>query len=338
MKAAVIGSGAWGTALALLLARNKHDVVIWSHDPRIAETINKDHENTELFRGVELPPSVSATTNLEDAVRGAELVILVVASRFFRQTLTALLPLIGNVRVLLSATKGMDPDTDDSPVEMAEHMLPTDRKHIFAVLSGPNIAREIASGKPATTVVASHHEPTALLAQEYLSTPEFRVYTNDDVAGIELGGTLKNIIAIAAGILDGMELGVNARAALVVRGMVEMVRFGTHFGARPETFAGLAGMGDLIATCSSPMSRNHTVGEKLAKGLKLKEILEQMNAVAEGVETTARIHRIATEKGIEMPVTAQVHAILFEDKPVKQAIYDLMTRDLKSESPASSGA
>ncbi|MCR9141197.1 MAG: NAD(P)-dependent glycerol-3-phosphate dehydrogenase [bacterium] len=345
MQAAVIGAGAWGTTLAKVLAENIPDVVIWSHDAKIAAEINEQHENVSLFSGVPLPPAIRATADLAEAVDGARLILLVVASAFYGQTvdsLGALLPAANSAGggihdnndgrpILVSATKGLDPATNRRTSEILAERLPPAYRDRFAILSGPNISREIAAGKPATTVIASTNKAVSGEAQKYFSTPYFRVYTNTDVTGTELGGTLKNIIAIAAGIVDGLELGDNTRSALMVRALVEIIRFGTHFGAQAETFYGLAGMGDLITTCSSVLSRNHYVGEHLAKGQSADEILGGMTAVAEGVETTRLIRGIAVEAGIDMPVTEQVYQILFENKPVKMAIHDLMTRDLKAE-------
>ncbi|MCB1174456.1 MAG: NAD(P)-dependent glycerol-3-phosphate dehydrogenase [Leptospiraceae bacterium] len=331
IKAAVIGAGAWGTALARILAQNGHTVVMWSHDESLANEINQLHENRQLFAGVMLPENLSATIDLEAACQSASLILMVVASKFYADMIQKITPLMAPEAILISATKGLDPETKKRTTQIMEDMLPPGLRERTGILSGPNIAREIAAGKPAATVCASRNQYTAEKAQAWFSQPSFRVYTNTDVVGTELGGTLKNIIAIAAGIIDGLELGDNARSALMVRAMVEIIRFGSRFGARPETFYGLAGMGDLITTCSSVMSRNHFVGENLAKGKTLKQILSEMTAVAEGVETTRLVHAIARQEGLDMPVTAQVHAILFEDKPVKQAILDLMTRELKSE-------
>lgn len=336
MKAAVIGAGAWGTTLAKVLAENVPDVVIWAHDAKIVQEINTSHENVSLFPGVALPPAIRATADLAEAVADARLILLVVASTFYGQTVDSLGRLLPDVSddqkpILVSATKGLDPATNRRTSELLQELLPPAYRNQFAILSGPNISREIAAGKPATTVIASQNESVSREAQRYFSTPYFRVYTNTDVTGTELGGTLKNIIAIAAGIVDGLELGDNTRSALMVRALVEIIRFGTHFGARPETFYGLAGMGDLITTCSSVLSRNHYVGEQLAKGQSADEILSGMTAVAEGVETTRLIRGIAVRAGIDMPVTEQVYQILFENKPVATAIHDLMTRDLKAE-------
>jgi len=331
MKTTVLGVGAWGTTLAGILAENGHDVVMWSHDPAIAKTINEEHENKALFAGVALSEKIRSTTNLEEACADSAMIVLVVASKFYASTVQKARAVFHPGVLIISATKGLNPEDNKRPSQVLLENLPPELHTRIAVLSGPNIAREIAAKKPATTVISSPNEEVAKAAQKFFSTPYFRVYTNTDMIAAELGGTLKNIIAIAAGIVDGLELGDNAKSALMVRGMVEIVRFGIHFGAKADAFYGLAGMGDLITTCSSKMSRNHFVGENLAKGRKLSEILAGMTAVAEGVEAAKHVHEIAIKEKIEMPVTAQVYALLFEDKPVKQAIMDLMTRDLKAE-------
>lgn len=331
MKATVIGCGAWGTALATILAENHNETVIWCHDEKIAKDINEKHENTVLFPDIRLRENIVALTDLEKAVHNADMVLLVTASGFFKGIVERVIPLLKPEMLLVSATKGLNPVDKKRTSQMLFDLLPEDRKNNFVILSGPNIAREIAHKKPAVTVMASHDQAAARRAQEFFSTSYFRAYTNDDITGTELGGTLKNIIAIAAGIVDGMGLGDNTKSALMVRGMVEIIRFGTHFGAKQETFYGLAGMGDLITTCSSVLSRNHIVGEKLAQGLKLEEILGSMTAVAEGVETARFVHNIAKEEGIDMPVTEQIYKVLFKNKPVTDAIQDLMTRELTSE-------
>lgn len=331
MEAAVIGAGAWGTTLAKILAENGHSVMIWAHDASLAEEINTQHENLQLFKGVKLPESVRATTSLEEAGRGKALIVIVTASKFIGPTVAKLVAFIPSDAVVVSATKGLNPGDNKRPSELLRENMPRERWPHIAVLSGPNIAREIAARKPAATVVSSENLATAQAVQRWFSSPYFRVYTNDDIAAAEYGGTLKNIIAIAAGIVDGLGLGDNAKSALMVRGMVEIIRFGARFGARPESFYGLAGMGDLITTCSSTMSRNHYVGEHLARGQSLDQILAGMTAVAEGVEATRLVYEIARREGISMPVTEQIHALLFENKPVDQAILDLMTRDLKGE-------
>lgn len=331
MKTTVMGVGAWGTTLAGILADNGHQVVMWSHDAAIADQINNEHENKALFPGFALSKQITATTDIEDACRDSALIVLVVASKFYASVVQKAHGVFAPGVLIVSATKGLNPEDNRRPSEVLLENLPEALRSQVAVLSGPNIAKEIAARKPATTVIASPNEATAKAIQKFFSTPYFRVYTNTDMAASEIGGTLKNVIAIAAGIVDGLELGDNAKSALMVRGMVEIVRFGTHFGAKPESFYGLAGMGDLITTCSSKMSRNHYVGENLAQGKTLKKILGSMSAVAEGVEAAKHVHEIAVKEKLVMPVTEQVYSILFEDKPVKQAIADLMSRDLKSE-------
>ncbi|MBF0433315.1 MAG: NAD(P)-dependent glycerol-3-phosphate dehydrogenase, partial [Fibrobacteria bacterium] len=320
MKACVIGSGAWGTTLAKILAENGHEVVIWSHSETIAEEITTGHENKALLPGVLLPDTITSTTSLPMACQAKALIVLVVASEFYSTMAESLGPLLGDNTLLLSATKGIDRATLRCLSEILFEKLPASCHDKVAILSGPNISKEIAARKPSATVISSYHNETAVRIQSFFKNDYFRVYTNNDVTGTELGGTLKNIIAIAAGAIDGLGLGDNLKSALMVRGLVEMMRFAMALGARPETLSGLAGMGDLIVTCSSVHSRNHFVGEHLGKGMALKDILYKMTAVAEGVETTRLAYTIAQEKNIDMPVTEQVYKVLFENQPVEKAL------------------
>jgi glycerol-3-phosphate dehydrogenase (NAD(P)+) len=331
MQAAVIGSGAWGTTLAKILNENGHSVVIWSHDQNICDDINNHHENKSLLPGISLASDITCTTSLEDACIEPQVLVLVVASKFFALMVDKLRGFVKPSMYLVSATKGINEADNKRPSELLFQRLPESCHEKIALLSGPNISREIALKKPSTTVISSRNNDTALALQKGFTNSYFRVYTNNDMIGTELGGTLKNIIAIAAGIVDGLELGDNAKSAIMVRGLVEISRFAVKFGARPETFAGLAGIGDLITTCSSTFSRNHFVGENLGKGRKLPDILSQMTSVAEGVTTTKLIFPLAKKEGIDMPVTEQIYEVLFDDKPVSQAIRDLMSRDTKPE-------
>jgi glycerol-3-phosphate dehydrogenase (NAD(P)+) len=332
MKAAVIGSGAWGTTLAKILSENGHDALIWSHDENISQEINAQHENRTLLPEILLPENVASTTSLHDACSQAGLVVIVVASKFYSSMVERLRDCLKQPVYIVSATKGIIEPENKRTSEVLLAGLPREFHKRIAVLSGPNISREIALQKPSTTVVSSIDNDTATTLQGVFNNNYFRVYTNNDVIGTELGGTLKNIIAIAGGIIDGLNLGDNAKSAVMVRGLVEISRFAVKLGANPETFFGLAGIGDLITTCSSTLSRNHFVGEHLGRGMKLSEILREMTAVAEGVATTRLVHQMARENGVEMPVTEQVYEVLFKNKPVEQAIRDLMTRDAKAES------
>lgn len=324
---AVIGAGAWGTTLSKVLADNGHTPTIWSHDEAIATVINTQHENTALLAGIKLPEIISATTDLAKAVKNSSLILIVTASQYFKQTLIQLKPLLTD-QLIISATKGLHEADDKRMSEVITEVLPEQQ---FGILSGPNISWEIANKKPATTVIASTNIDTAKAIQAYFNNDYFRVYVNTDVIGTEYGGTLKNVIAIAAGIIDGLQLGDNTKAALMVRGMVEMTRLAVTLGAKAETLMGLTGMGDLITTCSSALSRNHTVGEKLATGKTIKEILKEMKAVAEGVATTKAAYALAQKYQVEMPITEQMYLVLYKDKSITEALQALMTRSPKAE-------
>jgi len=325
VKISVVGCGAWGTALAKIAAEKGHTVHLWCHEQQTADFINQEHENKNYLPGISLPLGLKATLNLPEALNQAHLIIIVTASQFFLPTLSDILPFCSNSTLILSATKGLSPETKERPSQMLARVLGLNN-HNWAILTGPNLSREIAEGKVAATVISSPWEACAQSIQFLLNSNTLRVYTNTDVVGSELGGTLKNVIAIAAGIADGLEQGTNARSALMVRGLVEMVRFGRAFGALDETFYGLTGMGDLITTCSSELSRNHTVGVRLAQGEKLSEIIASTRAIAEGVETARLVASIAAEKGIDMPMTTRIAQILFEDLSPIQALHELMSR------------
>lgn len=329
MKISVLGCGAWGTTLAKILAENDQDVLLWCHDQTVAESVAQKQVN-DYLPGIKLPANIKTTTDLALAAAEAQLLVVVTASEFFKKTLEQIKSKISSNTLILSATKGLDSTRDQ---RMSEIMLDVFPEHAgqIAVLSGPNISMEIAKQQPAVTVISSKNLQTAKIIQEAFNAPYFRVYTNDDVIGTELGGTLKNIIAIAAGVIDGLGLGDNAKSALMVRGMVEMSKLAVRLGAKQETLFGLTGMGDLITTCSSSLSRNHYVGQELAKGRKLAEILKGMKAVAEGVNTTKAAFDLARKYEVAMPVTEQMYYILFQNKDIKEAVRDLMTRDLKPE-------
>lgn len=329
MKISVLGCGAWGTTLAKILAENNQDVLLWCHDQAVAESVAQKQVN-DYLPGIKLPANIKTTTDLDLAVAEAQLLVVVTASEFFKKTLEQIKSKISSHTLILSATKGLDSTRDQRMSEIMLDVFPEHAEQV-AVLSGPNISMEIAKQQPAVTVISSKNLQTAKIIQEAFNAPYFRVYTNDDVIGTELGGTLKNIIAIAAGVIDGLGLGDNAKSALMVRGMVEMSKLAVRLGAKQETLFGLTGMGDLITTCSSSLSRNHYVGQELAKGRKLTEILKGMKAVAEGVNTTKAAFDLAKKYEVAMPVTEQMYYILFQNKDIKEAVRDLMTRDLKPE-------
>jgi glycerol-3-phosphate dehydrogenase (NAD(P)+) len=327
---AVLGDGAWGTAIALLLAQDpNHDVRLWSARSENARILEERRENIRLLPGVPIPPSVKLTGDIREAVANTELWIVAVPTVYLRETLARIQPgLPPDRRPILSLTKGVEIETFLRPTEIICQIL---GKRGTAVLSGPSHAEEVSRGLPASLVVASDELALARRIQEWFSTDRFRVYTSSDVTGVELGGALKNIIGIAAGISDGLELGDNAKSALMIRGIVEIVRFGVALGAERTTFYGLAGLGDLITTCVSRHGRNRHLGERLARGERLPEILAGMRMVAEGIYTTRSVYERALQLQIEMPITTEVYQVLYAGKDPKAAVNDLMTREPKSE-------
>ena len=320
-KIAVLGDGGWGTTLSILLAKKCFDVRLWSAFSENAEKIKNENENIKFLPGFALPESVTITDNMRQAVSDASMVIIAIPSQFLRKAIIGLKGFDLKQKLLVSVVKGMENGTFKRPSEIINHELGVSGT---AVLSGPTIANEIAGGLPASCVVACENQLIAKKAQAIFMTDRFRVYTSKDVVGVELGGALKNIIAIASGISDGLGLGSNAKAALFTRGIVEMKRLGVSMGADQETFNGLSGIGDLVTTCISPYSRNRRVGEDIARGRKLSDILDEMEMVAEGVETARSVYNLSNKIGIEMPLTEQVYKVLFEGKNPHTAVADLM--------------
>ena len=329
VKFAILGDGAWGTAIALVLAQNpEHRVTLWSARSENARLLQERRENVRYLPGVPIPSSVKLTADVAEAVEDANLRIVAVPTVYLRRTLE---PVAASMRVrgpVLSLSKGLERETFLRPTEILKQVLGGQSS---AVLSGPSHAEEVSRGLPASLVVASADPMLAAWIQERFSTDRFRVYTSADVLGVELGGALKNIIGIAAGISDGLALGDNAKSALLIRGVVEIARFGAVLGAERATFFGLAGLGDLIATCVSRHGRNRRVGERLAQGERLQAILASMQMVAEGVYTTHSVHERASQLAVDMPITAEVHQVLYAGKDPKAAVTDLMTREPKSE-------
>ncbi|MBU0581001.1 MAG: NAD(P)-dependent glycerol-3-phosphate dehydrogenase [Candidatus Margulisbacteria bacterium] len=330
-KIGIIGSGAWGLTLGKLLFQNNHDVIVWCHNDKVKKEISEKHTLKSFFSSMTLPGEIKATTNLAEAVEQAGFIVLVVASHFYRKMAKELKPLLKAEQIIVSATKGLEEDNLKRMSEVAVEELGGEILERFVVLSGPNLSKEIINNHPAAAVVAGKNIKQAEKVQNIFSSKIFRVYTSTDIVGVELGGTLKNVIAIAAGIADGLKFGNNSKAALMVRGAAEIVRLSIALGSQPITLMGLSGMGDLIATCTSNYSRNHQVGEKLAKGKSLKQILKSMKAVAEGIKTSKAVYKLAQQKNIEMPIVEQVYKVLYEEKSPQQAINDLMTRDPKAE-------
>ena len=328
---AVVGATTWGTTLAVLVARAGVSVRLLCRTPDEADTLRRAGEHTRRLPGVPFPATLSPEHDPATALCDAALIIVAVPSDRFRQNLRRIAGHLPSDAVVLSVTKGLELPDGLRMSEVLAQELPDHTPGRFAVLSGPNLAGEVIAGKPALTVVASRSEETSRLAQDTLMSPAFRVYTSDDLVGVELGGALKNIIALAAGIADGLGAGDNAKAALVTRGLNEIGRLGIAAGAELMTFAGLAGLGDVMATCSSPLSRNRRVGEELARGRRLPEILAEMDAVAEGVNTTVAALEMAERLGVDMPITRLMSQVLFEDLPAAECIPVLMERPPRSE-------
>lgn len=330
-RAAVLGAGAWGTALATLLARKGTETVVWSYEPDVADAINREHRNPRYLEGVDLHPSLTATPEMGDALRGASLVLSVSPSHVVRRVMGDAVPHLRPGVLVVSASKGIENETLKTMDEVLADLLPPSLGARCAFLSGPSFALEVGLEHPTAVTIASADEGAAREAQEAFQTSFFRVYTSRDVRGVELGGSLKNVIAIAAGVADGLGFGNNTRAALITRGLAEITRLGVAAGADPRTFAGLAGMGDLILTCTGALSRNRTVGVELGRGRPLDEILGGMVAIAEGVRTTASAHGLARKLGIEMPIVDAMHSILFEGLSPRAAVMALMQREPKAE-------
>ncbi len=323
-RIAVIGTTSWGMTLAMVLARGKNSVSLWARTEEEAERIRKTGPNHRLAPEVKFPREVSVTSSLKDALSGAKAVLLVVPSQTMRRNIGLVSPYLKKDMLITSAAKGLEAGTMKRMSQViAEEINPKFRSNI-CVLSGPNLAKEIFSELPAATVIAAEDEKVAREAQKLVTSPNFCVYTNTDVVGVELGGALKNIIAIAAGMMDGLHRGDNAKAALITRGLTEMTALGAAMGANPLTFSGLAGMGDLITTCASTLSRNHHVGEELAKGKPLQEIIDSMTSVAEGVTTTAVAFELAKKLKIEMPVTERMYLVLYHGVKPADVISELI--------------
>lgn len=326
-KIAVIGAGAWGTTLSLLLAEKGHAVTLWVYEKDLAQEMKKVRENKIFLPGFKLPQNIEVTSQAEQT-QGAEIFMFAVPTQFLRSVAGHFKKVVKPQTILVSASKGIEDQTLKLPLQILEEELGPQK---LVALSGPNLSAEIVRGLPAASVAASTNPEVAKTIQELLMLPHFRVYVNTDPLGAQLGGALKNIIAIAAGISDGLELGNNAKAGLIIRGIAEISRLGIALGADPKTFAGLSGMGDLITTCSSKLSRNHGVGEALARGKKLKEILAKMKHVAEGVSTAKAALALGNKYQVQLPITQEVYQVLFQNKDPKQSIIDLMTRSATSE-------
>ncbi len=328
---AVVGAGSWGTTLAVVYARGGRDVTLWDRDAARARTIDDTRENRRYLPDVRLPDGIGVTSDLAVAVRGRPLVVLAVPAQAARGVATALCPHLAPETVVVVAAKGLEVGSGKRMTEVVAESLRARQRRGVAVLSGPNLAGEIVRGLPAASVVAARHRPSAVLAQRLLSTGRFRLYISTDVAGVELGGALKNVMALVAGLADGLGYGDNGKASIMTRGLAEIARLGVAAGARQATFAGLSGLGDLIATCSSPLSRNYHVGYELGQGRTLEEIRGAMSSVAEGVTTTRAALELAARYGVELPIVTQVGAVLFEGKNPHDAVTELLTRAARDE-------
>lgn len=328
-KITILGNGAMATACAILLTENPSQrVSMWSRNPANAEELTRDRENRRLLPGVPLPPSLEVTGDIDQAAEGADYLIAAIPTKFLRTALTQLAPSLQDNRPVVSVIKGLENQTFMRPSEIIEDVLGS---RPVVALGGPSHAEEISRRLPATVVAASGDVMLAKTVQDMFTTDRFRVYTNSDIVGVELAGALKNVIAIAAGICDGLQYGDNAKSALLTRGLVEMTRFGEALGAEPLTFSGLAGMGDLITTCISPYSRNRQVGQRLGQGENLNDILNSMRGVAEGVTTTSSVYELAEKMAIDMPITKEVYRVLFKEKSPEEATDTLMLRPPRDE-------
>jgi glycerol-3-phosphate dehydrogenase (NAD(P)+) len=328
-RVAVVGAGSWGTTLANLLCGRGDEVVMWAYEPEVADEVNRRHRNDLFLPDAPLDHALAATTDLEAALRGAGVVVSAVPSHAVRDVMAGAAPALGRGVVVVSASKGLEPGSHKRLTEVLTEALPAGTG--IAALSGPTCARVVYERLPTAAVVAAADGETARLARDAIATPYFRLYTNDDVVGVELAGALKNVVAIAAGILDGLGLGHNPRAALITRGLAEITRLGVAMGARAATFAGLAGMGDLLLTATGPLSRNRSLGVEVGRGRTLEEVLVRRLSVAEGVGTARAAVELAAKVGVDLPIAREVVSVLFEHKPPRQALGDLMERSLKSE-------
>lgn len=328
---AVLGAGAWGTALALLLAEKGERVQLWTWQGSHARAMQETRENREFFPGFPLTERVTPTADLKAALGSADLVLLVLPSHAFRETLVLARPFLPSRAALVSATKGIENDTLMLMSEILVDVLGNDVKNRSTFLSGPSFAKEVAEGIPTNIVVAGFDHALSVEVQKRFATDRFRVYSSDDPTGVEVGGALKNVIAIAAGACDGLGFGHNTRAALITRGLAEIARIAIAKGGNVLTVAGLSGMGDLVLTCTAELSRNRTVGFEMGRGRKLDEVLAGLGHVAEGVRTAKSAHQLAQKLDVELPIINEVYRVLFEGKSPKQAVHDVLTRPLKKE-------
>lgn len=330
-KIGVVGAGSWGTALANLLAQKGFPVDLWVFEKEVEEQIRDRRENDVFLPGICLSDNLAPSNDIARVVSDKDFLITVVPSHLVRTVAGEMAPHVSPDTVVVSASKGIENQTHLTMTQVLREMMPALAPDNITVLSGPSFAREVATNVPTAVTVAGRDPEAAMRVQHIFATPYFRVYTSDDPVGVELGGAVKNVIAIAAGIIDGLNLGLNTRAALITRGQTEIRRLGLELGANPRTFTGLAGIGDLILTCTGDLSRNHTVGKQIGMGKSLKTILSEMRMVAEGVKTSKSVYNLARKLKVEMPISSEIYQVLYNDVPPKEAVFRLMTRDLKEE-------
>ncbi len=333
-KVAVIGAGSWGTAIAMVLSRKGVPTILWGHNKEHQEALSKDRENKKYLAGFSFSPALKITSDLEEAVKDTEVICMVVPSHGYRLVFEQLQPYLKHGVSVVSAVKGIENGTLKTMTQVMEDVLANtpQKKHVtLSVLSGPSFAKEVAKGLPTLVTIGCTKIEDAQKLQNIFGTKLFRVYASQDMIGLEISAALKNIVAIAAGICDGLGYGLNSRAALITRGLAEITRMGVAMNADPATFSGLSGLGDLVLTCTGDLSRNRSVGLKLGEGKKLPEILEEMEMVAEGVKTTRSVHDLMQKMGVDMPILEQVYQILYNNKDCLTAVTDLLTRELKVE-------
>ncbi|WDP92809.1 MAG: NAD(P)-dependent glycerol-3-phosphate dehydrogenase [Desulfobacter sp.] len=331
VKIGVIGAGSWGTALAKLLADKGYGLDLWVFEPEVKADIENLRENRVFLPGFTLPDRIIPTNDLKQAVADKDLVLVVVPSHCMRAVATQMKAFMGKDTVVVTASKGIENKTHETMTDILSNVIDHLPKKNFAVLSGPSFAKEVAAQIPTVVAAAAIEREVAEFVQAVFSCPTFRVYVNDDPVGTQIGGAMKNVLAIAAGICDGMNMGLNPRAALITRGLTEMNRLGTRLGADPLTLSGLAGVGDLLLTCTGELSRNYTVGKQIGQGKALDDIISEMRMVAEGVKTTRSVYNLSRKLGVDLPICNEVYSVLFDGRPVEETVARLMNRSLKHE-------
>jgi len=325
----ILGSGSWGSGLALLFASNGFDVTLWSHNAMHIDAINSEHENNKYLPGIKFPQSIVATADLQQALHNLQLLLIVVPSHAFRDTLIKIKPFIRSDQNIMWATKGLEKGSCKFLYDVAKEELGENRR--YSLLSGPNFAKEIAKGLPSAITVASNDSDFANELAAVIQNSYIRAYTSDDMPGVQLGGAIKNVLAVAAGIADGLGFGANTRSALITRGLHEMMRLGVSYGAQKETLMGLSGLGDLILTCTDDLSRNRRLGLAIGRGQSIAQACKEIGQVVEGINTAAEVHRVAQQKNISMPISEQVYQVLHHGRDPKTAVQSLLTRDIKAE-------